>query len=286
MRPDEIIHLGHSLVQHGPANDRVYLMKLDPADLPDIVSDIYDLGRLYGYSKLFAKVPADATKHFTQLGFVDEARVPFMHKGERAGYFMSKYLDRNRAVPRNIERISAVLEQAERKRRHPVSPVDEDASIRLRLGNAEELSELYGTVFDTYPFPLDDPSFIRQSMVADTAYFGIESEGRIVAAASIEMDMEWRCAEMTDFATLPEYRAKGAACRLLATMENALRDINIKVAYTIARAESFGMNIVFAKAGYSFGGTLHNNTQIAGKLESMNVWHKQITPRQKEDHSL
>jgi putative beta-lysine N-acetyltransferase len=281
MQPDEIIHLGHSLVQHGPANDRVYLMKLAPEDLPGIANDVYELGRRHGYSKLFAKVPADAMSHFTDLGFVDEARVPFMHKGERAGYFMSKYLDQGRAIPRNIERISAVLDQAERKRHEPLALTGGEEILRLRLGDADELAELYGAVFETYPFPLDDPSYIRQAMIADTAFFGIVSEGRIVAAASVELDMEWRCAEMTDFATRPEFRAKGAAGRLLATMEEASRDINIEVAYTIARAESFGMNIVFARAGYTFGGTLHNNTQIAGKLESMNVWHKQILSRQR-----
>jgi hypothetical protein len=44
--------------------------------------------------------------------------------------------------------------------------------------------------------------------------------------------------------------------------------------YTIARAISVGMNITFARCGYDFGGTLVNNTQIAGRIESMNVWYK------------
>lgn len=280
MQPDEIIHMGNSLVQHGPANDRVYLMKLAAEDLPGIAKDVYELGRQHGYSKLFAKIPAEATEHFARLGFVDEARVPGMLRGQSAGYFMSKYLDRRRAVPRDMDRLAAVLDQAERKRHDPVAETDGGEVVRLRLGDAEELAQLYGAVFKTYPFPLDDPSFIRQAMIADTAFFGIVADGGIKAAASIEMDMDWRCAEMTDFATLPEYRARGAAGRLLSKMEDALRDIGVEVAYTIARAESFGMNIVFARAGYAFGGTLHNNTQIGGKLESMNVWHKQVLPRQ------
>ena len=36
------------------------------------------------------------------------------------------------------------------------------------------------------------------------------------------------------------------------------------------------MNITFAKHGYSFAGTLTNNTQISGQLESMNVWYKAL----------
>ena len=45
-------------------------------------------------------------------------------------------------------------------------------------------------------------------------------------------------------------------------------------AYTIARSLSAGMNITFAKLGYVFAGTLTNNTNISGKIESMNVWYK------------
>ncbi|WP_319466431.1 putative beta-lysine N-acetyltransferase [uncultured Pseudodesulfovibrio sp.] len=276
MQPDEITHLGKSLVQHGPSNNRVYLMKLDQDDLPEIVHEMYELARQKGYTKLFAKVPANATSHFAALGFVDEARVPFMHKGESAGYFMSKYLDQRRAIPTNIKRMSAVLDQADQKSEITEKQTDKNEVVRLRLGNVDELAELYATVFETYPFPLHDPSFLSKSMLADTAFFGIFSDNKLVAAASMEMDMDWQCAEMTDFATLPEYRGQGAAGKLLATMDQAAEALPIDTAYTIARAESFGMNIVFSRAGYAFGGTLHNNTQIAGKLESMNIWHKHI----------
>ena len=46
--------------------------------------------------------------------------------------------------------------------------------------------------------------------------------------------------------------------------------------YTIARSLSLGMNLTFAKGGYSFAGTLVNNTQISGQIESMNVWYKHL----------
>jgi hypothetical protein len=36
------------------------------------------------------------------------------------------------------------------------------------------------------------------------------------------------------------------------------------------------MNITFAKNGYEFCGTLTNNTDISGGLESMNVWFKPL----------
>jgi putative beta-lysine N-acetyltransferase len=79
---------------------------------------------------------------------------------------------------------------------------------------------------------------------------------------------------MTDFATLPEFRGHGLALHLLQLMEEVVQSRGIRSLYTIARSYSFGMNITFARNGYSFGGTLTNNTDIFGELESMNVWHK------------
>ena len=55
-----------------------------------------------------------------------------------------------------------------------------------------------------------------------------------------------------------------------------MRQKNMRTAYTIARAISPGMNITFAKAGYKFSGTLINNTNISGGIESMNVWYKSL----------
>lgn len=47
--------------------------------------------------------------------------------------------------------------------------------------------------------------------------------------------------------------------------------------FTIARSEETGMNVVFAKRGYAFGGTLWNNTEIDGAKESMNIWFKRLS---------
>ena len=277
MQTDSIVHMGHSLVQHGPANNRVYLLKLDSRDIPDIIDGICDLGHTHGYSKLFAKVPATAYRQFAARGFIEEALVPAMCKGKCAGIFMSRYLDEGRAVPRDNKLIARVLESARRNSQQPPKSSDTEAVEQLDAAHAGELAGIYSRVFESYPFPIHDPEFIRQSMQNNVIYFGIRNRGKLVAAASAEMDKSWGCAEMTDFATLPEYQGSGAASTLLTRMETIMHARGIHTAYTIARAESFGMNIVFAKRRYLFSGTLHNNTQIGGKLESMNVWHKKIS---------
>ena len=90
------------------------------------------------------------------------------------------------------------------------------------------------------------------------------------------MDAEHENAEMTDFATLPEFRAQGYAGILLKTMEEQMEKKGIKTVFTIARALSSGMNITFAKNGYTYGGRLVNNTNISGNIESMNIWYKKL----------
>ena len=277
MQTDNIVSMGNSLVQHGPANNRVYLLKLDTRDLPDIIDSICDLGHTNGYSKLFAKVPATAYRQFAARGFIEEAMVPAMCKGECAGIFMSRYLDQGRAVPHDSKLIASVLETARGNSQQPTKGCNLNGVVQLGTDHADELAGIYSRVFESYPFPIHDPEFIRQAMKNNVIFFGIRNNGKLVAAASAEIDRSWGCAEMTDFATLPEYQGTGAASTLLARMETIMHARGIHTAYTIARAESFGMNIVFAKRGYLFSGTLYNNTQIGGQLESMNVWHKRIT---------
>lgn len=113
-------------------------------------------------------------------------------------------------------------------------------------------------------------------MDENVIYHGIWKEDELVALSSAEIDAGGENVEMTDFATRPDFRSQGLATYLLDKMEEDVRSRGIRTAYTIARAYSYGMNITFAKHGYCFAGTLTNNTQIFGQLESMNVWYKPL----------
>jgi putative beta-lysine N-acetyltransferase len=139
------------------------------------------------------------------------------------------------------------------------------------------LSLLYAVIFPRYPFPIDDPGFLIQNM-EDTFYAIIRDpkSGKILAAASAEMDRTFANAEMTDFAVRPECRGQGLALKLLAWLEDMVREQSICTAYTIARLVQPGMNLTFARSGYRFGGILPNNTWIGDGLESMTVWHKSL----------
>ncbi len=274
---DRLETLGRSLIQHGKSNDRVYLMKLDGSDYPAIIEQMDTLAAKEGYTKIFVKIPSRYEAAFSDAGFSPEAHVPMFYSGSEDAFFMAKYFDQKRAVLSNGNEVKAVIERAETAA--PLSEPDKQSGLVCRIllpEDAGTLAALYRIVFETYPFPIHDPAFLIEAMNAETVFFGIFHNGRLAAASSSEMDVKSENVEMTDFATLPEFRARGLAARLLHEMEREMKKRGIKTAYTIARAVSYGMNITFARQGYALAGTLVNNTNISGSLESMNVWYKPL----------
>ncbi|MEA1945458.1 MAG: putative beta-lysine N-acetyltransferase [Euryarchaeota archaeon] len=274
--PDKIERLGDSYIQHGTFNDRIYLMKLSCRDYPDIVNRLHNLAHRHGYSKIFAKVPESACPLFLKKEYEVEARIPSFYDGEETGLFLGKFLQKNRQNSSDQEIIQSVLKTAEEKAALVDSPtLPEPMQWRIcRPDDAEEMAEAYRHIFETYPFPIRDPDYLRETMDGNTVYFAVECEEKIVSLASSEMYKEDCHVEMTDFATLPEYRRNGLATFLLSVMEEEMRRQGLKLSYTVARAISYGMNITFSRMGYQYSGTLLNNTNIAGRLESMNVWYK------------
>lgn len=275
---DKIIKTGKSILQHGRSNDRVYLMKLSRADYPQILDQICELATSNKYSKIFVKVPAWAKQGFEVRGYKTEAYIPNFYHGLEDAFFMAKYLDPSREIT-NTKLIDKIIDTAQNAK------LVEPAELRLDIGlksdcltpnDVQEMAAVYKKVFQTYPFPIHDPDYLANTMRENIVYLGIREKGKLVAVSSCEMDVPSGNVEMTDFATLPEYRAKGLASHLLMKMENEMKKRGMFTAYTIARAESYGMNIAFAKHRYIFAGTLPNNTNIFGGIESMNVWHKAL----------
>ena len=70
---------------------------------------------------------------------------------------------------------------------------------------------------------------------------------------------------MTDCATLPEHRQFGLMKHLLVKLEEELLAQVIYCVYSIARALSFGMNVVLHQLQYQYRGSLANNCYIFDK---------------------
>lgn len=273
--PDTLEKIGNSQIQHGPDNDRIYLMKLDPSDLPDIIDRLDELAEQNRYTKIFAKVPSPHSAAFTAVGYRKEGAIPQFYNGETTATFLGKFIDPHREITPQRDEIEKIIILAQSKNRTPVKPLPKEYTLRPAVeADAEELAAVYKEVFASYPFPIHDPDYLIETMRSHVAYFVAEKDGQIAATASGEMDQENSNAEMTDFATLPDHLGNGLAVHLLKFMEPDMNRRGIATLYTIARAISPGMNITFARCGYTFGGTLINNTQISGSIESMNLWYR------------
>ncbi|MBZ4676510.1 MAG: ablB [Anaerophaga sp.] len=271
---DKSERIGQSTIQHGSESNRVYLMDLWPSDFPEIIEKMDTLAKTQGYTKLFAKVPSRFGPQFRMAGYETEAIVPGFFNGIEDALFVVKYNDPERRNPdkKEMELFQELL----------LSDINADApeldnSHVLRLltpEDAREMTAVFSQVFDSYPFPIFDAGFLKKEMHEETRYFGVFQNGELVGISSAECNERLKNAEMTDFAVLPSQRGKKIAIHLLRAMEDYLMTQGFKSFYTIARLKSPSMNKTFMNNHYRYTGTLVNNTQIAGQIESMNVWYK------------
>ena len=274
---DIIEKIGRSIVQHGPYNRRVYLMKLHAQDVLHILPALDRLAHDNHYEKILVKVPSESKAAFEKQDYIQEAVIPEYFNNREHAFFMCKYLSSSRRQLFEHQEIRNILSLAKQQGQLP-SKEKSTQFLNIRIcgpEDADEMSRVFKSVFKTYPFPIFDADYLSTVMInKQTRYFCIENDRKIVGIAASEIDSDHSGVEMTDFATLPEYRGKGFAGCLLEKMERAMKGQGMKTAFSIARALSPGMNILFDRKGYTFGGTLVNNTNISGRIESMNVWHK------------
>lgn len=268
----------NSIISHDKKNDRIYLMKLKREELSDITQKLDSIAKTHGYTKIFAKVPSFAKDTFLKNDYRLEANIPGFYNGKEDGLFMGKYFLEERTIDSSKDIIEEIINNSLKKaNKNKILSLPKGIFYRkAHLEDAEKIGAFYKSIFSTYPFPIDDPDYIIKTMRENIVYHILWKNEEIIAMSSSEIDKESLNVEMTDFGTSEEYRGHGFASFLLDKMEEDMRSKGFKTAYTIARALSYGMNITFARADYIFAGTLIKNTNIAGNIESMNVWYKHL----------
>lgn len=276
---DKIETIGQSVVQHGKINNRIYLIKLAPQDTSSIVSKLDSLAIEKGYTKVFAKIHANALPFFILNGYFTEAFIPKFYENQTDCLFVSKFIDskRNQVPVEELKYFYELLNNSSPNKEQRYSHSLKYELNKLGENDAAEIAEVFKRVFETYPFPVHDPDYLVKTMQENgTRYFGVRDGDNLIGVSTAEIDIENKNAEMTDFAVLPEYRGQKLAIRLLLHMEVEMKIDNIKTVYTIARLKEPGMNKTFLNAGYQYTGTLINNTNISGNIESMNVLFKHL----------
>lgn len=274
---DKIETIENSVFQHGKHSNRIYLMSLDTKNTERIMHILESLAESNGYTKIIARIPERSKLDFLSNSYLEEAHIPAMFHGMEDGYFMSKYFDTDRTDDQNRVEIERIIKDSLDKTEMTYSGnLQKWEIVKMTNGEVQEMAEFYQSVIESYPFPIFDPEYLALTMYDKVEYFGIRDEGKLIALASAEKDKENACAEATDFAVAEDYRRQGLAQQLLVKIEEKMKKENMMTIYTIARALSPGINKAFSKLGYSFAGTLTNNTAIAGSIESMNVWYKSL----------
>lgn len=264
-----------SIVQHGKLNDRIYLIKLGEQDCPEILDSMRRMAAEHAYTKIFCKVPSWAAPQFFADGYMTEAMIPGFYHGNETAFFLAKYMDSDRLL--NIE--NQYLDELGEllKSPHEKATIDNNVKFnfeQLETKDVEQITDLYRKVFLSYPFPIHNPGYILKTMKENVRYFGVKKRGKLIAVSSAEIDKEEKNAEMTDFATNPDFRGRKLSHMLLAKMEKEMKAMGITTLYTIARLKSIPMNKVFLRHQYQYAGTLIRNTNISGSIESMNVYYK------------
>jgi putative beta-lysine N-acetyltransferase len=259
-------------------NQRIQILDYEAREPVAMIRSLVSEARHRDYGKIFLKAPVIDQEALERAGMVREAKITGYFSGQSA-VVMSLYLSDDRMERPFESEQDEILDAIESR---PADPSISDLPDGYQMKVAEaadlgELASLYRTVFDSYPFPITDPEYLRSTMSTHVVYRIVrDAEGSVVAAASAETCRKHHNAEMTDFATLPSERGLGLAQHLLAALEDDMRGWAIPNLYTIARARSAGMNRVFYNRGYRMTGTLINNCHIAGRFEDMHVWCKSL----------
>lgn len=276
---DVVEKIAGATVQHGEFNDRIYLMKMnDDISAKQVIASIEELALENNYGKIFVKTPQSRYLSFLENGYEIEATIPGFYNGIEQAIFMVKYLDLERRELEKPALVQEVIEVSKDKETIHAQGLPAGYSLKeLSLDDAYEMAQIYAQIFPTYPFPIYEADYLKSVMNDYVRSFGVFNPNKeLVSLAACEIDRKGLNVEMTDFATMPDYRGQGLAHEILYFMEAQMKKSGIKTAYTIARARSFGMNITFSKAGYEFAGMLKNNTNISGSIQSMNVWYKKL----------
>jgi beta-lysine N6-acetyltransferase len=236
-----------------------------------------ELARIHHAEKLIIKVRSEDFLHLLEKGLQPEAVVDRYFLGSDAHFFSKFYtVERKKndhwitedGMIHSIYQLDSSFDKPYPPKEYELKKADESC--------AEELSGLYREVFQIYPTPLHDPNYVKKTMKEGTIYYVFFHQGKIVSAASAEVNSFYKNAELTDCATLKEHRKYGLMKIILRELEGELKQQGIYCAYSIARSLSFGMNAVLYQLGYKYRGRLMNNCYIYDKLENMNMWVKNL----------
>ncbi|MGE7603763.1 putative beta-lysine N-acetyltransferase [Peribacillus sp. NPDC097675] len=247
-------------------------------NLQECIDESLKVAEKISAEKIIFKARKENVPELLGRGFLYEGSIDKFFLGSDC-YFLVKYTNverRNSSYWVKEDQILASVQRLPLKVGLDAPPPTYHGRKALET-DAVMLARLYRTVFEVYPTPMNDPLYVKKCMESGTVFYIFEHEGVIVSAASAEINDLYHNAEITDCATLPEYRQYGLMKHLIEKLERYLISHGVYCIYSIARSLSFGMNAALHQHGYRYRGRLANNCFIFDKMEDMNVWVKNDT---------
>ncbi|WP_079477286.1 putative beta-lysine N-acetyltransferase [Halobacillus salinus] len=257
-----------------PISQRIKLYELPENMGQEQMKHLEEIAAERECDKIIAYVRAGEETIVESLSFHLEAEVKGLLNGEDAKVY-AKFLNPKRNQP-DPENVIQRVQEMDIKPKTLYSLPEDYAMVWGTKHHAEEMADFYGTVFDTYPTPIDDPDYIKQMMDDHVHFSLIYYNDQLVSACSADIFTDLNAAEFTDCATSPHHRGKGLLSHQYPMLETKMKELGIQTMFTYTRAISMGMNIVTAQHGFTFGGCMVQNSMIGTGIEDMNMWYKKL----------
>ena len=228
----------------------------------------------YGRGRVVALCDSDLSAGLQAAGLTLEATMPGFYRGERDCAVMGAAPDEARsrlANPEEVEEVERLVQQEWEPRDRP-----EVDTRRAAPQDAPDIARLIAATFEHYPTPSGVPDYIAGLIQAGVPFRTVWEDGEVVACASADLVRQARTAELTDCATRPDQRGRGLMQAILLDLMDDLREMDYPTAFTLARANTPGVNIAFSRLGFMFRGCQIQSCRIGGGIEDMNVWSRRL----------
>lgn len=258
-------------------NKRLKVQDYECHDYGGMLQRLAWLSEANNFDKIFLKAKMEDFQQFLSHGYMMEGVIKYYFNGKDA-YVLSRFSSESRLKSKELINESKIIEDiiynsGEAKQRAIANDIE---FVHASQEHIPELVLIYRQVFETYPSPLTNPDYIESVMNKDVYFMLAKQNGEPLAAASAEVHTKYSNAEMTDCATVPAAQGKGVMQGILVELEKLVRDKGIQTAYTLARAQSIGMNKSFFRLNYEYCGRLIKNCDIFGQFEDLNIWVKKL----------
>lgn len=248
------------------------------------ISSVENLKRIIHFSsrqhlgKVICYCDSKTYKYFDEAKFELEGKIDGYFKGKDA-FCMSYFIDRNRKKCNGVCSKNLLVKQCLDIKGTFIKQ-DKNFSYCIRNANEndiEEMTDLFAVVFSTYPSPVYDEEYLRETMKEKVLYKVATYNEKIISIASADMNKENLNAEITDCATYLNYRGKGILSNIIYSLECDLKNMGFITLYSLSRALVPGINIALSKHDYKYTGRLVNNCNMCDAFEDMNIWVKKIS---------